>query len=306
MVWDRQDGRFYPYRRVEDFDGCTPEDMVYVLDLAENRLLFGNCENGMAPDGEILLLRLRVCDGQSGNIKAGRIRECGDCPELLVRQYRPTCGGRDNETVEDCYERIRQKLRNINRGVTYADYEQLVRQTPGLLIKDCKVIPVTESGEAQDSFRENEIAIVVRPLSYQKRDKRLSEKYRRNLEQALQKGKMLGTSIRLLNPEYVGIAVFAEIVIRPQFTDAEEMIEEAVSSYVNEHSWEIGKPVSGSVLYGIIDILPCVWQVRSLSVEARGRGYRHLVNGDVKLPPNGLPYLKETDIRIFTAGETDF
>ncbi len=190
--------------------------------------------------------------------------------------------------------------------MTYADYEQLVRQTPGLLIKDCKVIPVTESGEAQDSFRENEIAIVVRPLSYQKRDKRLSEKYRRNLEQALQKGKMLGTSIRLLNPEYVGIAVFAEIVIRPQFTDAEEMIEEAVSSYVNEHSWEIGKPVSGSVLYGIIDILPCVWQVRSLSVEARGRGYRHLVNGDVKLPPNGLPYLKETDIRIFTAGETDF
>ena len=306
MVWDRQDGRFYPYRRVEDFDGCTPEDMVYVLDLAENRLLFGNCENGMAPDGEILLLRLRVCDGQSGNIKAGRIRECGDCPELLVRQYRPTCGGMDNETVEDCYERIRQKLRNINRGVTYADYEQLVRQTPGLLIKDCKVIPVTESGKAQDSFRENEIAIVVRPLSYQKRDKRLSEKYRRNLEQALQKGKMLGTSIRLLNPEYVGIAVFAEIVIRPQFTDAEEMIEEAVSSYVNEHSWEIGKPVSGSVLYGIIDILPCVWQVRSLSVEARGRGYRHLVNGDVKLPPNGLPYLKETDIRIFTAGETDF
>lgn len=306
MVWDRQDGRFYPYRRVEDFDGCTPEDMVYVLDLAENRLLFGNCENGMAPDGEIRLLRLRVCDGQSGNIKAGRIRECDGCPELLVRQYRQTCGGRDNETAEGCYERVRQMLRNIDRGVTYADYEQLVRRTPGLLIKDCKVIPVTETGKAQDDFRENEIAIVVRPLSYQKRNQRLSEKYRQNLEQALQKGKMLGTSIRLLNPEYVGIAVFAEIVIRPQFTDAEETIEEAVSSYVNEHSWEIGRPVSGSVLYGIIDILPCVWQVRSLSVEARGRGYRHLVNGDVKLPPNGLPYLKETDIRIFTAGETDF
>lgn len=304
MVYDRRDKRFYPYRRVEDFDGCTPEDLVYVLDVSGNRILFGNCENGMAPDGEIRLLRLRVCGGQSGNIKAGRIRECEGYPELLIRQYRETSGGRDNETIEACYGRIRRDLRKISRGVTYEDYEQLVRQTPGLLIKDCKVIPVNEkSGEA---FRENEIAIVVRPLSYQERNTRLSEKYRQNLLKSLKKGKMIGTSIRLLNPEYVGIAVFAEIVIRPQFTEAEEMIEEAVRSYVNEHSWEIGKPVSGSVLYGIIDILPCVWQVRSLSVEARGRGYRQLVNGDVKLPPNGLPYLKETDIRIFTAGGTDF
>lgn len=306
MVCDRQDKRFYPYRRVEDFDGCTPEDMVYVLDLTENRILFGNCECGMAPDGEIRLMRLRVCGGQSGNIKAGRIRECEGYPELLIRQYRETCGGRDNETLEACYGRIRRDLRRINRGVTYEDYEQLVRQTPGLLIKDCRVLPVTAKGKGREDFPENEIAIVVRPLSYKERNTRLSEKYRRNLEQALQKGKMIGTSIRLLSPEYVGIAVFAEIVIRPQFTDAENMIEEAVRSYVNEHSWEIGKPVLGSVLYGIIDILPCVWQVRSLSVEARGRGYRHLVNGDVKLPPNGLPYLKETDIRIFTAGEADF
>ncbi len=305
MVCDRQDGRFYPFRRVEDFDDCTPEDMAYVLEIAQNRLLFGNCENGMAPDGEIRLLRLRVSSGQAGNIKAGRIRKCEEYPTLLVRQYRETYKGRDNETVEACYKRLRRELKKINRGVTYSDYEKLVRQTPGLLIKDCKVVPVTADGKERGSLRENEIAIVVRPLSYRKLDTRLSLPYRKNLEQMLEQRKLLGTSIRLLNPEFVGIAVFAEIVIRPQFTDAEAMIEEAVRAYVDDQSWEIGKPVSGSVLYGIIDMLPCVWQARSVSVEAQGRGYRHLVNGDVKLPPNGLPYLKETDIRIFTAGETE-
>lgn len=207
--------------------------------------------------------------------------------------------------MEACYKRLRRELKKINRGVTYSDYEKLVRQTPGLLIKDCKVVPVTADGKERGSLRENEIAIVVRPLSYRKLDTRLSLPYRKNLEQMLEQRKLLGTSIRLLNPEFVGIAVFAEIVIRPQFTDAEAMIEEAVRAYVDDQSWEIGKPVSGSVLYGIIDMLPCVWQARSVSVEAQGRGYRHLVNGDVKLPPNGLPYLKETDIRIFTAGETE-
>ena len=73
-------------------------------------------------------------------------------------------------------------------------------------------------------------------------------------------------------------------------------------AYLDEKSWEIGRPVSSSALYGIIDILPCVWQAKSLSVEARGKGFRHLANGDVQLPPNGLPYLDEMDFRIFTAG----
>ena len=107
-----------------------PEDAVYVLEPEENRLLFGNCEKGMAPEGKIRLLRLRVSEGKSGNIKAGKIRECRAFPDLLVRQYESTSGGRDNETVEECFERLRRDLKQINRGVTASDYEELVRRTP--------------------------------------------------------------------------------------------------------------------------------------------------------------------------------
>lgn len=302
MVRDRQDGKYYTYRRVEDFDKCTPEDAVYVLEAAEKRLVFGNCEHGMAPDGNIYLIRLKVSQGKSGNIKAGKIHECQAFPELLVRQYEMTNGGRDNETVEECYERLRRELKQVMRGVTSLDYEQLVRQTPGLLILDSKVVSPAAGADGVLNENLNEVSIVVRPLSYKERDDCLNEKYRQNLEQMLRRRKMIGTTIRILNPEYIGISIFAEIVIRPQFTDAERMIEEAVQAYLDEKSWEIGRPVSSSELYGIIDMLPCVQQARSLSVEARGRGFRHLVNGDVQLPPNGLPYLGEMDFRIFTAG----
>lgn len=140
----------------------------------------------------------------------------------------------------------------------------------------------------------------MQPLSYRQRDGHLSDKYRQNLEQMLRKRKIIGTSVKILNPEYIGISVFAEIVIRPHFTDAEERIEKAVRAYLDEKSWEIGRLVSASAIYGIIDILPCVWQARSLTVEAAGRGVRHMVNGDVQLPNNGLPYLKDLDLRIFT------
>lgn len=300
MVCDSRDGKYYSYQRVEDFDSCTPEDAVYVLEPAENKVTFGNCENGTAPDGNIRVFRLKVSQGKSGNIKAGKIHECEEFPELLIRQYEMTSGGRDNETVEECYERLRQDLRQINRGVTFSDYEKLVRQTPGLLVLDSKVVS-PKAGADWTQVPENEIAIVVRPLSYKERDDCLNEKYRQNLEQMLRNRKTIGTTIKILNPEYVGISIFAEIVIRPQFTDAERMIEEAVRAYLDETAWEIGRAVSSSEIYGIIDMLPCVQQARSLSVEARGRGFRHLVNGDVQLPPNGLPYINEMDFRIFTA-----
>ncbi|MCI8484926.1 MAG: hypothetical protein HFH41_11395 [Lachnospiraceae bacterium] len=304
MVCDRQDGKFYTYRKVEDFDNSAPEDAVYVLDLAENKLIFGDCEHGMAPDGEIRLVRLKASDGRAGNIKAGKISECPEFPELLVKQYDMTLEGQDNETVEECYERLRLELRQIHRGVTDEDYETLVKQTPGLLILDSKVISPGAGRGKRDALPENEISIVVRSLSYKEREDRLNDKYRKNLEQMLQKRKMIGTSIKIWNPEYVGISIFAEIVIKPQFTDAEDRIEEAVRDYLDEKSWEIGKTVSSSAIYGIIDILPCVQQARALSVEARGRGFRHLMNGDVQLPPNGLPYLKDLDIRVFTVSET--
>lgn len=301
LVHDEESGVFQPYRRVEDFDNCTPEDPACILDLDGRKVLFGNCERGMAPDGEIKVIRLRTSFGKSGNIKANKIRTCEAYPELLVKQYRSTEGGRDNETLEQCFERLRRKIRSVGRGVTYSDYEELVKNTPGLLILDSRVISPKEWEKEGKKPAENQISIVVQPLSYMKRNACLNKKYRQNLLQMLQKRKMLGTRIRLLNPEYVGISVYAEIAIKPQFQDAEQQIDQAVKEYLDEKTWKIGQPVLSSTMYGILDTLSCVWQVRTLSFNAMGKGVRRLVNGDVGLPPNGLAYLKELDFSIYTA-----
>lgn len=322
MVQNRHDGQFYDYQRREDFDNCTAKDEVYVLDLDGQRVLFGNCENGVAPDGEIRLLRVRVSAGSAGNIKAGTIAECESSSDLLVRQYEKTCGGSDRETVEECYQRLCGERKQVSRGVTSEDYETLVKQAPGLMILDCKAISFSAEEMERRCIPENEISLVVRPFccmdkeqraaderaggrghSQRKRPPRvyLSEAYRKNLEQMLWNKRLIGTSVKLLAPEYVGILVYAEIVIRPQFPDAEQRIEAAVCEYLEGDAWEIGRPVCSSVLYGRIDILPCVAQVKTLSLEAKGCGVRPLVNGDVQLPANGLPYLEELDLRTLMA-----
>lgn len=301
MVYDEEAGGYVPYGKVEDFDNCTPEDRAYILDVPGQRLLFGDCERGLAPDGEIRIVRFKQSLGKSGNIKADRIRKCEACPELSVKQYQRAYGGQDEETLEECFDRLRRELKEINRGVTYRDYEELAKKTPGLFIVDSRVIPPTEWEGMGNSLPENQISIVVQPLGIEGKKASLSQKYRQNIRQALEKKKMLGTRIQILSPEYIGISVYAEIVIKPQFPHAKEQMEKAVRTYLDEKTWEIGKSVVSSTLYGILDTLPCVWQVKSLSINARGNRCRHLVNGDVGLPPNGLAYLENMDFSIYTA-----
>lgn len=303
MVYDEEAGGYVPYEKVEDFDNCTPEDRIYILDVPGQRLLFGDCERGMAPDGEIRIVRLKRSLGKSGNIKADKIRKCEACPEMFVKQYKEAYGGQDEENLEECFERFRRELKEINRGVTYSDYEELVKKAPGLLIVDSRVIPPTEWKGMGNALPENQISIVVQPLGLEGKHAGLSERYKQNISRVLEKRKMLGTRIQILSPEYIGVSVYAEIVIKPQFSDAKKQMEQAVSSYLDEKKWKIGKPVLCSTLYGILDTLPCVWQVKSLSVNARGNRCRHLVNGDVGLPPNGLAYLENMDFSIYISGD---
>lgn len=303
LVYDRETDCYREFWKAADFDGCTQEDRAYVLEPEQGKLVFGDCQRGMAPEGEILIHRLKFCQGRAGNLKAGRIKECQGHPGLLVKQFQETKGGREEETVSECLERFRRRLKEIHRGVAYADYEKLVKQAPGLLILDSRVISPGEWEEMGMNPPENEISIVVQPLSSLERHGRLSEAYRRNLNCFLEERKMLGTRIRLLNPEYIGISLYAEVVVWPQFSDAGKQMEERVREYLDEQTWEIGKPVLSSVLYGLLDTLPCVRQVKSLSISAFGKGCRHRKGGDVALPPNGLAYGKDLEFGISTGDE---
>lgn len=303
MVYDRECKGYTIYEKAEDFDCSAPEDRVYLLDTEHNKILFGDCERGMAPDGEIRIIRMRFSFGNAGNIKAGKIRECEACPGLLVRQYKMTEGGWKEETVSECLERFRKELREVHRGVTASDYEALVKKAPGLLILNSRVISPSEWEEMGITPPENQISIVVQPFGMPGQHKALSETYRKNLKRILEKKKMIGTRIRLLNPEYTAISLYAEIVVRPQFPDAQKQMEETVREYLDERTWEIGKPVLCSVLYGLLDTLSCVQQVRSLSVNAGGNGYRYLKNGDIALAPNGLAYAKDLEFCIYTGNE---
>ena len=182
-------GAWSLWDRVEDFDTSSPEDRHYILDEESGTVRFGDCVHGLAPEGEILIAAQAVTLGPGGNVKAGRVGAvhpedlalCGLTGDR-VRVWSPddAAGGRDRESLEDCFQRCRRLLRRTDRAVTYDDYERLVRQTPGLMISNCKAVPVTRLPRQDGSLEENCVTVVVEPYSL-RQERVLSPAYAGNI-----------------------------------------------------------------------------------------------------------------------------
>ena len=292
---------FVHWEKAEDFDRSGPESRCYILDESTSTLIFGDCEQGLAPEGEILIIACADCYGQGGNVKEERINSFHRRIPAAVSNPAVAAGGMDAETVDEAFLRLRKELRKVERAVAYEDYEALARVTPGLMIQNCKTIPVTKIPRRDGSMDENAVSIVVQPFAIGERRK-LTPAYIENIHRQLEHRRLIGAKVNILSPEYVGIRVFAEILVKPYYQDAPERIEKAVAGFFGDAAWEFGQTVQHSAIYGTIDTLDCVVGIQSLTIDAHGKGIKRSVNGDVNLPQNGLAYLEAADYMI-TAGE---
>lgn len=297
-----EDGIFVTWDKVQDFDGSAPEHRHYVLDENTGEITFGDCEQGLAPEGDILIIGCATCSGQNGNVKEGRINAFARRQiKAGVSNDTVAHSGADKETIDDAFLRLRREMHRVERAVTYEDFENLVRSTPGLMIQNCKTIPVSRTLKRDGSMDENAVSIVVQPFAIGG-VQQLNQAYMENIQRHLEHRHLIGTRVNVLSPEYIGIQLFAEILTKPYYRDAKERIQQAVEDFFGHAVWEFGRPVQYSSIYGIIDTLDCVVGVQSLVIDAEGKGMSRSVNGDVILPPNGMAYLKKAEY-VISAGE---
>jgi hypothetical protein len=289
------------WRRTPDFDSAGPDDRVFMLDGNTGRIIFGDCEQGRAPQGNITIIAGAVSLGADGNVQAGRINRLLWPVEVEVMNDLVASGGTPAEGLDEAFLRLRRETQRLERAVTYSDYETLVRTTPGLIINNCAAIPVSSMLRPDGSMDENSVTVVAQPFSL-KGVQKLSPAYMDNIRRRLMERRLIGTKVSVLSPEYIGVEIFAEVVTKPHYRDAKERVAEAVQDYFSGAEWEFGRPVQYSALYGVIDTLDCVTGIRSLVVDAVGKGMTRSVSGDILLPPNGMAFLKQAEYVIF-AGE---
>lgn len=298
----REDGWYVPWEKVEDFSGSGPEDRHYMLDSRTGTVRFGNCIQGMAPESEILIFSLTRTKGRKGNVKAGTIDHFDGMEPETMPVYNPLdCnGGRDEESLDESFLRAKRELKHPLTAVSNEDIERCVMETPGLMLENCRVIEADQMARIRSRVDDTKIYIVVNPFS-QGEERGLSPCYCRNILAWMENRRMVGRQLVLLPPQYISFECYADVALLPNHSDGREQVKETVRSYFEEIHNEFGALVEYGELYGRIDMLACVRRINSLNLDARGTGVTREKDGSLKLPPNGVPRLKETRY-IFSVG----
>lgn len=280
-------GQFVPWKREEDFSECGPDSLSYRVDEERGSICFGDGFCGMPPEGRIRLLAMEATRGSGGNVKPGTAvlweRKEGAGEFVMVSERER---GRDRETIEEALFRLGTGKRQGKRVVTAADYEKAVKETPGLMIYSCRVL--------EEEAGKNQVSIVVRPGS-RKEPLALSQAYCKNILSHLNSRRLMGTRIRLLSPEYIGISLYLEVSAMPQYRQAKAMILEAVKEWFERLGAFFGHPISYGELYGMLEGMVCVKRLWSLGMEAGSAKVSRNQSGDLISPPNGVFLLKQVE-----------
>lgn len=300
---EKGSGRYVSAQFCEDFMQAGVYDAVFQYEEESGILRFGDCDHGAAPEGEILFASAHSSLGAGGNVKAGSIRRLEDGQRrIFVTNERAAAGGKNAETLSACGERLKRLREQSLRAVTDEDFERLVMWTPGLMIESVKVLASDQkkgkrTGGWEGEEHENCVTIVVKPYSAQP-EAHLSEAYRKNILRMLETRRPVGTRIRLLSPEYIGVSLIGEIVVNGQEEAAKICIEKELETFFAAIGTSFGEPVRMSAVYGIVDVLPVTVRIVSLTFHVRGKDIRKNRSGDLILPANGLAYLRECELNI--------
>jgi predicted phage baseplate assembly protein len=137
-----RDGLQYDWKRVASLSFSGPADRVFVVDRRMKQIRFGDGLTGRLPvvarksDSEIEV-SYQAGGGADGNVgamldwQAVKISKTDPEPHLIAVNVVKGESGAETETLADAKLRSTAALRERNRAVTAADYENLAVTTPG-------------------------------------------------------------------------------------------------------------------------------------------------------------------------------
>lgn len=232
----------------------------------------------------LLLAGCAVTQGARGNLRSRAVLEQrggydGTEVEAAWLCPAPARGGVTRESMRELQNRFSRELLETTSAVRAADYEVLVRQTPGLCIH--KVKATVLNGK-------NQVKIAVKPHAEGERPK-LSQAYIHQIAAFLEPRRMLTTQIQICQPRYVPVSVTASLSVRGMEDEARRQAEDFLRQeldYVNGPQ-NFGGWVRLNELYQKLSGLSFVGTVEALSLFPESQG-GVLLSGDVRLEDDAL------------------
>jgi predicted phage baseplate assembly protein len=306
------------WTEVPDFDASGPDDRHYVLGAAAGEVRFGDGERGSVPPANATVVATSVVygGGADGNVPESTVwnvanpeRELGDglrCADVSVASLGPATGGRDMESIEAAFRRVKRDRRVPYRAVTADDHAAIAARTPGLRIARTTVAVGTEDGQPA-------VTVVVVPYAPPDCSKPVpSEGFLDAVQRQLDARRLLTDRVTAVSPTYVGLTIDVEAQTRRTYTGVGQ--ETAIRTALEEHldplrggdgdGWPFGRGVSEAELADVLDALELVDKVQDVTVTAHGDA-TVAADGTITIPETALFYVGSitADLRVRERGQ---
>jgi hypothetical protein len=268
---------------VKDFDESDSLSRHFIYDEKSGDIIFGDGVHGRAPKGRVYIEGYETTAGAEGNIKESVLKTL-DEENWSAVNILPATGGRAAQSIEDCFEELKQESNVPKRCVSLEDYEKAVRNTPG--------VPVHRVKAFRGAKRENTICIAVEG------EGKLNNRCIENLKQSILPKAMIGTNVEFVKPKYTRLYIFLEISVHPYYEGCEEKTVDAVKEYFNSEEISFGDVIKGNQLIGYLYRLPWINGIRNLELSASGSNGNAGNGRDVKLDEDCLPWVDSVTVHI--------
>lgn len=245
-----------------------------------------NIKNAGLLEGAILYIcDLATTAGKHGNIRPENrlVHKFPGYPEKAC-YINPAwaTGGTSFETTQELRQRFLADMKTAKTAVTAADYEEIVRRTPGLCIHKVKA--------AVDPSKEW-VQVAVKPYGEEPFPK-MSPYYLKQIGNYLNQSRMITTKVQLMQPEYVPIGVKAVVDIKNYYENASQTITDVLHNLLDQiHSdCSFGTTIEYYKIYKAISQIPMVESIYRLQLDAPAYADAKKSGGDIVLGSRSLGY----------------
>lgn len=275
------------WERVDDFDSSDKYSRCFVF--KNGSIYFGDGERGMPPEGEICIVSCCVSMGYDGNIKKNAMEYYNSESGISAVNITAAANGRNEETCDECFRRIRKKLSSSYILASLEDYEAYIRGLPGIPVKRLRVSRSEKRGE-------NEIVVALELFGG---GSGTNTGCTEHIKALLDERTPIGTKITVLAPSYSPINVFASIETVSDIDSETENVKRLISDYLDSDKIGFGSRINKNELIRFILSGGSGISVKQLDMTISENDGKMLDNGDIKLKNNCLP--KAENIMV-TAG----
>ena len=232
-----------------------------------------------------------ITRGQEGNIRKGNHFRTGkNLQDIVFVNEGPGTGGCFRESIADVRERFLADMNKPYTAVTAADYETIVKRAPGLCIHKVRAVLREER---------NEVQIAVKPGT-DERFPKLSDTYRKSLEQLLEKKRLLTTRVEIVPPVYLPINVKGVIYVKRHYEREQGLIEQTIREQLDylESERNFGDVLKFDEVFRAVENLECVEYIYDLTLHPQYPGAAKIRDNDIYPNEDCLCYAGDIQLEI--------